>query len=173
MNAIFEIFITFMKVGGFSFGGGLAMLPLIEKEVVINHQWLTAKEFVDIIAIAEMTPGPIAINTSTFVGYKVAGYWGALAGSIGVTIVSFILVILVARYFLRIKDAKETKAIFEGIRPAVLGMILSAGVSVGRTAFVDYKSVFIALLVLFSINKLKLHPILSILGAGVLGILLY
>lgn len=173
MDSMWELFITFMKIGGFSFGGGLAMLPLIEKEIVSYHGWLTAKEFVDVIAIAEMTPGPIAINASTFVGYKVAGYGGALTASIGVTIISFTLIILVSKYFLKMKDAQETKAVFEGIRPAVLGMILSAGVSVGKTAFIDYKSVIIAWLVFFSMHKLKVHPILGIFSAAVLGIFLY
>lgn len=173
MKTIIEIFVTFVKIGAFSFGGGLAMLPLIEKEIVHNHHWITSKEFVDIIAIAQMTPGPIAVNSSTFVGYKVSSFWGALAGSIGVVITSFLLITILAKYFIKIKDNRATKAVFRGIRPAVLGLILSAGVSVGKTSLIDFKSIGIAIVVFFCLIKLKLHPILGIVLAGAMGILLF
>ncbi|TCO69336.1 chromate transporter [Marinisporobacter balticus] len=173
MKTILEIFFAFIKIGSFSFGGGLAMLPLIEKEIVINHHWITSKEFVDIIAIAQMTPGPIAVNSSTFVGYKVASVLGALAGSVGVVITSFILITIVAKYFVQVKDHKATKAVFKGIRPAVLGLILSAGVSVGKTALIDFKSIFIAIVVFWGLIKLKLHPILGIGLAAAMGAFLY
>jgi chromate transporter len=173
MKTIVEIFFTFMKIGAFSFGGGLAMLPLIEKEIVHNHHWISAQEFVDIIAIAQMTPGPIAINSSTFVGYKVNALGGALAGSIGVIIISFTLITLLAKYFLKMKDTKATQAVFKGIRPAVLGLILSAAISVGKTAFVDIKSIIIAILVFVGLTKLKMHPILGIALAGVMGMFFY
>ncbi|MFZ5966619.1 MAG: chromate transporter [Bacillota bacterium] len=173
MKTVIEIFLSFLQVGAFSFGGGLAMLPLIEKEIVHAHHWITSGEFVDIVAIAQMTPGPIAINSATFVGYKVAGLSGAIAGSVGVILVSFLLVSVFAKYFIQIKDRRETKAVFAGIRPTVLGLILSAAISVGKTAFVDFKSVIIALLVFIGIHKLNLHPILGIVAAGILGILMY
>lgn len=173
MKTILDIFFTFMKIGAFSFGGGLAMLPFIEKEIVNNHHWITSNEFVDIIAIAQMTPGPIAVNSATFVGYKVASFWGALGGSIGVVITSFTLITVLAKYFIKIKDDKATKAVFKGIRPAVLGLILSAAVSVGKTALIDFKSVCIAIIVFFCLKKLKLHPILGIVLAGIMGVALY
>jgi len=173
MKIIVDIFLTFMKIGAFGFGGGLAMLPLIEKEIVYKHSWITLKELVDIIAIVEMTPGPIAINSSTFVGYKVGGFMGAIAGSVGVVIISFILMTILAKYFMRMKDMDEVKAVFRGIRPAVIGLILSAVISVGRTSIVDVKSVMIALIVFFGLVKLKIHPILGIVLAGVLGVIMY
>ncbi|QXM06430.1 chromate transporter [Crassaminicella indica] len=173
MKIIVEIFIIFMKIGAFSFGGGLAMLPFIEKEIVDKHHWITSNEFIDIIAIAQMTPGPIAINSSTFAGYKVAGILGGLSGSFGIVMVSFILITILAKYFIKIKDAKETKAVFKGIRPAVLGLVLSAAVTVGKTALIDIKSVCIAIIIFLGLNKLKLHPILGIVLAGIMGILLY
>ncbi|QEK12889.1 chromate transporter [Crassaminicella thermophila] len=173
MKVILNIFITFMKIGAFSFGGGLAMLPFIEKEMVYNHHWITSNEFVDIIAIAQMTPGPIAINSSTFVGYKAAGVKGALAGSIGVVITSFVLITILAKYFMKIKDARATKAVFKGIRPAVLGLILSAAISIGKTALIDFNSIIIAVIVFFSLKRLRFHPILGIVLAGVLGVVLY
>ena len=173
MKMILDIFFTFMKIGAFGFGGGLAMLPLIEKEIVHNKGWITIKELVDIIAIVEMTPGPIAVNSSTFVGYKVGGFAGALAGSIGVVIISFILMTLLAKHLTNMKDMSQMKAIFKGIRPAILGLILSAVVSVGKTAIVDMKSVVIAIAVFIGLYKFKIHPIIGIVMAGILGILLY
>ena len=92
MNILFQLFFSFSKIGAFAFGGGYAMLPLIEHEIVINHHWITYNEFIDIIGISQMTPGPIAINASTFVGYKVGGVLGSITGTIGVVTISFILV---------------------------------------------------------------------------------
>ncbi len=173
MQLILDIFISFLKIGGFSFGGGYAMIPFIEKEIVNSHGWLSSKEFVDIIAIAEMTPGPIAINSSTFVGYKIAKLGGATAGTIGVILVSFILLIMTGKYLSRFKDSDALKNIFAGIRPAVLGLIISAAISVGKTALIDFKSVIIAGIILFSIMKLKFHPILSVAMAGLIGYIVY
>lgn len=173
MQLILDIFISFLKIGGFSFGGGYAMIPFIEKEIVNCHGWLSSKEFVDIIAIAEMTPGPIAINSSTFVGYKIAKLSGATAGTIGVILVSFILLIMTGKYLSRFKDSDNLKNIFTGIRPAVLGLIISAAISVGKTALIDFKSIIIAGTILFSIMKLKIHPILCVVMAGLIGYVVY
>jgi chromate transporter len=167
MELLLKIFVSFLKIGAFSFGGGYAMIPFIEEEIVGKYEWLLTKEFVDIIAIAEMTPGPIAINSSTFVGYKIAGFYGAAVGTLGVILVSFILISISAKYLTELKDSKTLKNIFMGIRPAVIGLILSAAVSVGRTAIVDFKSFIIAVFVLFAILKLNMHPILSIILAGI------
>lgn len=173
MKLIINIFLSFLKIGGFSFGGGYAMIPFIEKEIVASHGWLNITEFIDIIAIAEMTPGPIAINSATFVGYKIAMVRGAIAGTIGVILVSFILLILTGKYMADAKDSQVIKNIFIGIRPAVLGLIFSAAVSVGKTALVDLKSFIIAAVVLLSILKLKIHPIVCVIMAGVLGCIVY
>ncbi|HHY91188.1 MAG TPA: chromate transporter [Clostridiales bacterium] len=173
MEALVKLFFAFMKIGAFSFGGGLAMLPLIEQEVVDVHHWLTPYEFVDIVAISEMTPGPISINTSTFVGYRTAGIFGAAAASIGVVIVSFFLVLILARRFTRIKDKPATKLVFQGIRPATLGLVMSAAISMGKTSFLDLKSVLIAGIILFLLLKKKMNPILGIVLAAALGILFY
>ncbi|WP_432408214.1 chromate transporter [Wukongibacter sp. M2B1] len=173
MQLILDIFISFLKIGGFSFGGGYAMIPFIEKEIVNSHGWISSKKFVDIIAIAEITPGPIAINSSTFVGYKIAKFSGATAGTVGVILVSFILLVIMGKYLNRFKDSKALKNIFAGIRPAVLGLIISASISVGRTALIDFKSVTIAGIILFSIMKLKIHPILCVAMAGLMGYIVY
>ncbi|SHK12016.1 chromate transporter [Paramaledivibacter caminithermalis] len=173
MKLIINIFFAFLKIGGFSFGGGYAMIPFIEKEIVNSHGWLNGAEFIDIIAIAEMTPGPIAINSATFVGYKIAKIQGAIAGTIGVILVSFILLILTGKYLTDAKDSKVINNIFIGIRPAVLGLIVAAAISVGKTALVDFRSCIIAVIILFSILKLKIHPIICVIMAGVMGCVIY
>ena len=173
MTIIISIFVTFMKIGAFGFGGGLAMLPLIEQEIVHNKGWITLKELVDIIAIVEMTPGPIAVNSATFVGYKVGGFPGALAGSIGIVIISFTLMTLLAKYFMKMKDMNQMKAIFRGIRPTIIGLIVSAVISVGRTALTDFKGIVIAIIIFIALVKFKLNPILGIGLSGVLGLVLY
>ncbi len=169
-----DIFLSFLKIGAFSFGGGYAMLPLIEEEIIHNHHWIDPREFVDIIAISQMTPGPIAINSATFVGYKVYRVLGSAAGTIGVVLVSFILILLVARFILKFKESSPIiEGIFSGIRPAVIGLIASAAISIGRTSIVDLKSIFIALGVLLLLAKTKLHPIMAIVIAGIAGVVLY
>jgi len=173
MNLIIKIFLTFLKIGAFSFGGGYAMIPFIEKEIVSKNSWLSLKEFIDIIAIAEMTPGPIAVNSSTFVGYKIAGFWGAFAGTIGVIIDSFVLITISAKYLSSFKDSKVVKGIFMGVRPAVIGLIISAAISVGETSITDIKSLIISIAILISILKFKVHPILSIVIAGLIGYFVY
>jgi len=132
---LLDIFISFFKIGAFSFGGGYAMLPLIQEEVIEIHKWLTNKEFIDVLAIAEVTPGPIAINSATFLGYKVADVLGSLVATIAVVTPSFIIILTIAHFFNKFKDSKYVGWAFEGIRPVVLGLIASAGVTVGRDTF--------------------------------------
>lgn len=173
LKTITEIFLTFLKIGAFTFGGGYAMLPLIQMEIINIHKWLTTKEFIDIIAIAEMTPGPIAVNSSTFVGYKIGGFWGSVAGTLGVVLISIILSTIAARFFFKFKDNPTVKAIFNGIRPAVIMLIASAVLSVGKVALVDIKSILICLGVFVALLRFKLNPILGLLISGAAGAILF
>ena len=173
MKIIFDVFLTFFRIGAFSFGGGYAMISMIEKEIVDIHNWLTPDQLIDIIGVAEMTPGPIAINCSTFVGYKVAGIPGALAGTIGVILVSFILITILSKYVDKVMHENWFKGVLMGIRPGIVGLILAAAVSIGLKAIVDFKSVMILLLILYLILKRGTHPILCIVISGVLGVILY
>ena len=145
MNLLVKLFISFFKIGAFSFGGGYAMLPLIEDEIIKVHGWLTTSEFVDILAIAEMTPGSIAVNGATFLGYKVAGVGGSIVATIAVVLPSFIVMSLIFHFVEKFKKSPYVDWIFTGIRPIVLGLIASAAVVVGKNAFIDIKSIFIAL----------------------------
>ncbi|AKL94076.1 chromate transport protein ChrA [Clostridium aceticum] len=170
---LIRLFITFLKIGAFSFGGGYAMLPLIEEEIVNIHGWLTPTEFVDIIAISEMSPGPIAINSATFIGFRLYGVVGAVLATLGVVLVSFILVTTLARLIIQYKDSPFVEGVFGGIRPAVIGLIAAACVALFQTSIIDLRSFIIACIVFIILYKFKLHPIGVILLSGILGIVFY
>ena len=169
----FKIFLAFMKIGAFSFGGGYAMFPLLKKEIIENHQWLTAGEFTDIVAIAQMTPGPIALNSATFIGYKMNGFLGAFTATLAIITPSLVIVLLICFFLRKFKDSKYIEWAFKGIRPVVLGLIVSATIFVAKDSFIDIKSIIIALGILYLIGYKKLHPILGIVMAGITGIILY
>lgn len=195
MLILLELLWSFFRIGLFSFGGGYAMIPLIQSEI-LHHGWLTAAQFADIVAIAEMTPGPIAINSATYVGYLTAGIPGSLVASAGVTLPSLLLVLLVARFVARWQSHPLYTMIFYGIRPVVVGLIASAAVFFGKAVLItltanqtvrQWLAGFfsrplaavspIALLIfaatLFLQIKFKLHPLILIGGAGLLSLLLH
>jgi len=173
LGLVIEIFLTFLKIGAFTFGGGYAMIPFIQTEIIDIHKWLTAKEFVDILAIAEMTPGPIAVNSSTFVGYKIAGFWGSLAGTVGVILVCVILSTIAGKFFFRFKDNRLLKALFKGIRPTVIILIASSVFSIGRVALLDVKSIAICISIFFLLFRFKLNPIFAVILSGIMGVVLF
>ncbi|HAE62522.1 MAG TPA: chromate transporter, partial [Eubacteriaceae bacterium] len=129
---LIKLILTFAKIGLFSFGGGYAMIPIIQQEIESNN-WLSSAEFVDIIAIAEMTPGPIAVNSATFVGYKISGVWGGILATFGVALPSFILAVLISSYYLKFKRNRISNSIFYGIRPVITALVLSATVVIAET----------------------------------------
>lgn len=173
MSVLTQLFISFFKIGAFSFGGGYAMLPLLEKELVEKHQWIETADFIDILAISEMTPGPIAINSATFLGYNVGGFLGALVATIAVVLPSFIIITLIYKSIDKFKNSPYVSWVFRGIRPVVLGLIGAAAITVGKTSFVDIKAGFIAILLFYLVSFKKINPILGIIIAGILGIILY
>lgn len=187
-----KLLFSFIKIGLFSFGGGYAMIPLIQKEIEM-HGWLSPSEFVDIIAIAEMTPGPIAVNSATFVGYKAAGLFGSMVATIGVALPSLILILAVSGFFFKVQKKPINIMVFYGVRPVITGLIAAAGVFVAETAifkkdisiaafnyifnkptsFFDFGGIVILVASLVALVKFKMHPILTIAGAGVAGIVIY
>lgn len=173
MALLVKLFISFLKIGAFSFGGGYAMLPLIEDEIIKVHGWLTTSEFVDILAIAEMTPGSIAINSATFLGYKVSGVLGSAIATFAVVLPSFIVMGLIFHFVERFKKSPYVDWVFTGIRPIVLGLIGAAAVTVGKNAFIDYKSVLITIGLFYFVTFKKLNPIIGLVACGVLGVILY
>lgn len=173
VEKLIKLFISFFKIGTFSFGGGYAMLPLIEKEIIQVRGWLTSSEFIDIIAISEMTPGPIAINAATFLGYKVAGIMGSIAATIAVVLPSFIVMSILYHFIVKFKNTPYLEWVFTGIRPVVLGLIAAAAITVAKSAFIDIKSVVIAALLFYLVSFKNFNAILAIVLAGFLGVLLY
>lgn len=175
MEILIRLFLAFLKIGAFSFGGGYAMLPFIEREVVTGNHWLSATEFLDIIGISQATPGPVAINTATFVGYKTAGFVGSLISTLGVVTVSFILVLIASHYMEKFRHFAPLQNGLRGMRPALVAMIINATLSTARTVYLPFqwKPVAIGLVTLGLLLKTKIHPILTIIIAALLGILFY
>lgn len=173
MNTLLTLFLTFLKIGAFSFGGGYAILSLMQEEVIENYGWISAKDFIDIVAIAEMTPGPIAVNASTFIGFKLGSLAGSAIATLGVVLIPFIIALFVSIYYNKFKHLKQVNWVIRGIRPAVLGLIASALIKIGRTTIIDLKGIIIALLIFAGVYKLKINPIVAILISGVLGVIFY
>lgn len=180
---LIELFTSFFKIGLFSFGGGYAMLSLISEEV-IAHGWMKEELFVQIIGISQMTPGSIAVNTATYVGYEAAGVAGAIVATAGVLLPSLLLLLIVAGFFFKYMEHPRVKAVFYGIRPVVAGLILAAGITVARTGFIEtaivegerrgflhWETIVIcALLAILLIRLKKIHPVLLIGIGAALGL---
>ena len=130
-----QLFWSFLQIGLFSFGGGYAAMPLIQGQVVTSHGWLTMSEFTDLITISQMTPGPIAVNSATFVGLKIAGIPGAVVATVGCILPSCIIVTILAKLYLRYRSMDMLQGVLHSLRPAVVAMIASAGVQILITAF--------------------------------------
>ena len=180
---LLELFFTFFKIGLFTFGGGYAMLPLIQSEVQAK-EWLTQSELVDFIAVSESTPGPFAINIATYVGSEVGGVLGSLFATLGVVMPSFIIILIVAQCYEKFKQSRTVQGVLSGLRPAAIGLIAGAVLTAAQTVFVPAVSApilevitsyeFICGAVIFGISLplilKKVHPILVICLAAVLGI---
>ena len=170
---LLKLFISFLKIGAFSFGGGYAMLPLIKKEIIEVHGWLTITEFIDILAVVEMTPGPIAVNSATFLGYKVGGVLGSIVATTAVVLPSFIIILTIAHFLSKFRDSPYVDWAFRGIRPVILGLVTSASITVAVDAFAGIKSIIIGLVIFYLITFKKLHPIWGIILAGISGVILF
>lgn len=181
---LLKLFLTFFKIGAFTFGGGYAMLPLIQAEV-LNNNWMTNSELINFVAISESTPGPFAINISTFVGSELYGVLGALFATLGVVLPSFIIILVVAKFFEKFKTNKIISACMNGLRPAAIGLIATSVLSIGKTVFFEngfslniLKEIELYIsLAIFSVMTIlafkKTHPILIIFLSALIGILVY
>ncbi len=183
-----QLFYTFFKIGLFGFGGGYAMLSMIQGEVVTRYEWLSSSEFTDIVAISQMTPGPIGINSATYVGYTAivnAGYShgigivGSVIATFSVVLPSFILMILISRFFIRYQKHKSVSYIFSGLRPGIVGLLAAAAlILINKENFGnDYLSVITSTIIFISVfiasYKYRLNPILLIILCGIAGGLIY
>lgn len=170
-----QLFVTYFKIGLFGFGGGYAMLSLIQHEVVDKHAWITQQEFTDIVAISQVTPGPIGINSATYIGYTVTGnVWGSAVATLAVCLPSFIIVLAIARAFRKFRANKYVDYAFKGLRPATVGLIASAALLLmNHENFIDYKSLIIFVVAFILTMFCKMNPILMIVLAGISGLILY
>lgn len=178
-----QLFYSFFKIGLFGFGGGYAMLSLIQGEVVTRHNWLSAQEFTDIIAISQMTPGPIGINSATYVGFAATGsVWGSALATFAVMLPSFILMLTISKFFLKYQKHPVVESIFCGLRPAIVGLLASAALvlmnkenfnSPNEDLYSFIISVCIFLVAFIGTRKFKVHPIVMIIACGVIGLIAY
>jgi chromate transporter len=174
-----QLFLSFLQIGLFSFGGGYAAMPLIQGQIVTTHGWLSMSEFTDLITISQMTPGPIAINSATFVGIKIAGIFGAVVATVGCILPSCVIVTLIAKLYLKYRNMDVLQSVLNSLRPAVVAMIASAGISILITAFwgsdtaitlggTSWSMVIIFIICFTLLQKGKLNPILVMALAGVM-----
>ena len=184
---LLQLFVSFLKVGAFAFGGGYAMIPLISEEVVTYRGWLEMEEFIDVIAISQGTPGPIAINSATFVGFKVAGVIGSITATLGVVLPSFVIMMVLGRLFLRYKEVPVVKHMLSGIRPVavsythldvykrqvVVALILAAAFSVLPNSITGIIPAIVAAVVIIAIVVFDVDPILLLVLSGVMGFFAY
>lgn len=178
-----QLLFVYLKIGILGFGGGYAMLSLIQADVVDRYQWISLQEFTDIVAISQMTPGPIGINSATYIGYTAilnAGYppyvatLGSCLTTFAVCLPSFLLVLLISYSYSRFKNNKYVTAAFLGLRPATVGLIAAAALLLMNSEnFIDYKSFIIFAAAFILTYKFKIHPILMIILAGIAGLVLY
>ncbi|WP_238392364.1 chromate transporter [Paenibacillus antri] len=166
-----SIFLCFLKIGPVTFGGGFAMIPLIEKEVVERRKWLETEDVADVFAVAQSVPGAVAINSATFIGYRLAGTAGAVAAMAGVLLPTFFIVLLLSVFFLQLHDHPKVEAALFGIRAGVVALICYAGCKIAKTAVVDKTTLGVAIAAMLALFA-GLHPSFVIVGGFVLGIAL-
>ncbi|GKX27808.1 chromate transporter [Vallitalea longa] len=182
-----RLFYEFFKIGLFTYGGGLAMLPLLQQKAR-DFGWFTEEQFTDMIAISQSTPGAIAINMATFVGYEQGNIIGSLLSSIGLIIPGFVIIMIIAKFLKQFNEKPVVKSIFTGLRATVIGLILTAIVNIATVSifnlklfketnmirdFFDIKSIILFGVTLFAVLKFKKHPIYYIIAAGIIGIIIW
>lgn len=171
IKKLIEIFLIFIKIGTFTIGGGYAMIPLIEKEVVDRKKWISRDDFIDMLALAQSSPGPIAVNVSVFVGYKVAGIPGSIFAVLGAILTAFLILLVVAMYFIGIKDNAVVERIFKGIRPAVVALIAAPVIRMSKNAKINRKTILILIATVVFVGFLNVNPIYAIIISALGGIL--
>ncbi|MBE6871766.1 MAG: chromate transporter [Ruminococcaceae bacterium] len=177
-KTVLNLFFSMLKIGLFTFGGGYAMIPLLENEFVEKKKWMEKEDFLDMLAIAESTPGPIAINSATYIGYKAAGFFGALFATIGVCIPSFVIIFVISLFFDKFLSLTYVAYAFRGIQACVIYLILNAGLkmlkSIEKNAFnMTIMIATISVMMLFALFAVSFSTVFYILISGALGIIIY
>ena len=170
-NIYWTAFKTFFKIGAFTLGGGYAMIPIIEAEVVDKYKWVDKEQFLDLIAVSQSCPGVFAINVSTFIGYKLRGMKGAICTTLGTALPSFLIILAIAMFFSQFEDNKIVAAMFRGIRPAVVALIAAPTFNLAKSAHISLVNCWIPIAAALLIWALKVNPVVIIIAAGVGGYL--
>lgn len=170
MKLLLELFWSFFKIGAFTFGSGYAMIPMIEKEVVDKKKWFEKEDFYNQFALASSAPGPFALNTAVFVGYRVKGWWGALSAVLGSVIPSFVIILVIAIYLTGFKDNPKVEAAFKGIRPAVIALIAVPFVRMLKA--LNWYMIIVALAAVILIWQMSMSPVYLLLLGAAAGILI-
>lgn len=173
-----QLFLSYLKIGFFGFGGGYAMLSLIQQEVVVSRGWISAAQFTDIVAISQMTPGPIAINSATYIGYEVAGIFGSIIATTAVCMPCFVIMLSLAKFYLRVRGNRYMEGAMAGMMPVLVGMITAAALLLmfpsesDGASFIDTWS-WVIFGICVVLNMLHVNPILLIALSAVAGVLIY
>ncbi|HEY0828029.1 MAG TPA: chromate transporter [Bacilli bacterium] len=177
---LWDLFLTFFLIGFVSFGGGFAMIPLIQEEVVNRHNWMTPQEFTDVIAVAGMSPGPIATNISIFIGFEQMGFIGAVISCLGVVTPSFIIILVIGAAFNKLHNGHAVKSAFYGLRPIITGLIIYTAImfAVNNGLFASFSWHTLSLLLIFAgslaaLLYYRIHPVYVIMFSGLFGVAIY
>lgn len=169
MKELFDLFWTFCKIGALTFGGGYAMLPLIQREIVENKKWSTEKEILDYYAVGQCTPGVIAVNTATFIGYKLRGIIGSIVATLGVIFPSIVIILIIATFLQNFADLAIVQSAFAGIRVAVVALIITTVVKLIKSSIKDYLGVIIAIIAFVISAFIGLSPVYVVIAAALTG----
>ncbi len=172
MKKLFAIFWAFFKISPLTFGGGYVMIPLLERELVERKKWVKPEEIADLFAVSESVPGSIAVNSGTFIGFRLAGIPGALAAMAGAVFPTFMIILTLAMLFMGFKDHPLVQAAFMGIRPTIVALIIVAGFKIGKTAVIDKTTLLLVLLTTATMLFVHIHPIVTIISGAILGMVL-
>ncbi len=172
MTEIVKIYLEFFKIGAVTFGGGQAMLPIIERELVTNLHWITMKNFLYFVSIAQVTPGPIAVNMATFIGYNMRGFWGAIIATAGVASPSFIIIVLIAAVMHNLSKTAFYKAFISGVKPVIIALLIGAIYLIIKGSFSSALPYILAAAAFFVFVKFKVNAFLLLISMGAIGIFL-
>ncbi|MBD7916598.1 chromate transporter [Clostridium sp. Sa3CUN1] len=170
MKKIIEMFIAFFKIGAFTFGGGYAMIPLIEEEVVNNKKWIEKEEFMDILVVSQSLPGALAVNCSIFLGYKIGGILGGCMALLAVILPSFLIILLIAAFFMQFRNNYYVNAAFMGINAAVPLLVLVGAISLGKGLEKNTRTIAIIIIALIALTFFNIHPVIVIITSAIYGV---
>lgn len=171
MNNLYKMFISFFKIGAVTFGGGYAMIPFIEEEVVNKNKWVSKDEFMDMLIISQSLPGTMAVNCCTFIGYRLGGVVGGLVGVLSVTLPSFLIIIIIAISFMQFRDNYYVNLAFKGIAAAVPMLVLTGVISMGKSVKKNFGNIAVGIIALIALVIFKIHPVIITLGGAIYGVI--